>query len=370
MDFKRQVLLEVSAVPVPSNPNALHQARGKGIDIGPIVAWAETVRDQSHELWLPQHDDKVEVLLDSVAGEKMICDLARGLKDANGKTSPGAVLIEDPEQAQATIDAIRSGHVIVGDGALSRDVISYAAAHSDGTPLADEDADWDGPAELAAAGVEDLKVMCAWRAELDDDEDPTKGDYKLPHHKADGEHACVWRAVAAAMASILGARGGVDIPDGDRRGVYDHLAKHYAEFDREPPEFKSIDEPAEVKGSESTPEPEPESDALSAEHIEKMYSASIDAAKKAEGALVEQLCRTVAILAKQGRVLSSVNEDKLREARDLLSQVLQAVEPEDGDESKNIETMCGSSVDEEQLRAIVAEALDVQLAPLTGRLAR
>jgi hypothetical protein len=43
--------------------------------------------------------------------------------------------------------------------------------------------------------------------------------------------------VVAAMTVVNGARGGVDIPDADRRSVYDHLAGHYHEFGEEPPEL-------------------------------------------------------------------------------------------------------------------------------------
>ncbi|MEM2122918.1 MAG: hypothetical protein QXE79_04695 [Candidatus Bathyarchaeia archaeon] len=72
--------------------------------------------------------------------------------------------------------------------------------------------------------------------------DPESSDdyagYKLPHHDIiDGELVVVWRGVAAAMAALLGARGGVDIPAGDRRAVYDHLARHYRQFEEEPPEY-------------------------------------------------------------------------------------------------------------------------------------
>ena len=45
IDFKRQELLEYSIVPVPSNPNALIEARAKGIDLTPIKSWAERVLD-------------------------------------------------------------------------------------------------------------------------------------------------------------------------------------------------------------------------------------------------------------------------------------------------------------------------------------
>ncbi len=66
-------------------------------------------------------------------------------------------------------------------------------------------------------------------------------DLKLPHHDPK-THNVVWRGVVAAMAALFGARGGVDIPSEDRKKVYNHLAKHYREFDREPPEFKTLEE--------------------------------------------------------------------------------------------------------------------------------
>ena len=47
------------------------------------------------------------------------------------------------------------------------------------------------------------------------------------------------RGIYAAMGALLGARGGVAIPDSDKRGVYNHLAKHYAQYEVEPPEFRS-----------------------------------------------------------------------------------------------------------------------------------
>lgn len=124
-------------------------------------------------------------------------------------------------------------------------VITYARAHPNGTPLAPEDESWDAAAEVRQAEVSDLRVMCAW---YDSENPDVKGSYKLPHHKAAGQHSCVWRGVAAAMAALMGARGGVDIPDADRRGVYNHLVRHYEEFEKEPPEFRSydLDDPLEL----------------------------------------------------------------------------------------------------------------------------
>jgi len=109
------------------------------------------------------------------------------------------------------------------------------------TPLADEDAGWSAGAEIRAAETDDLKIMCTW---FDSENPDAKGSYKLPHHKAAGDHACVWRGVAAGMGAVLGARGGVAIPESDHKGLYNHLAKHYSDFDKEPPEFKEYTEGA------------------------------------------------------------------------------------------------------------------------------
>jgi HK97 family phage prohead protease len=45
IDFLEQSLLEISVCPVPANPNALAEARRKGIDTRPLVEWAERVLD-------------------------------------------------------------------------------------------------------------------------------------------------------------------------------------------------------------------------------------------------------------------------------------------------------------------------------------
>lgn len=106
------------------------------------------------------------------------------------------------------------------------------------TPKAPITDDWDGGKEVREADIDDLKIMCTW---FDSDNPDVKGSYKLPHHKASG-YAVVWKGVAAAMGVLLGARGGVDMPSGDRRGVYNHLAKHYKEFDKRTPLLKSYTE--------------------------------------------------------------------------------------------------------------------------------
>jgi hypothetical protein len=112
-----------------------------------------------------------------------------------------------------------------------KSVIPFAA-HS----LAELDAPWNGAAQVAGATVDDLKIMCAW---YDQVRGEAKGAYKLPHHTND-DYRTVWNGVKAAMGALLGGRGGVDMPEGDRKGVYAHLKKHYAEFEKVAPEYKEF----------------------------------------------------------------------------------------------------------------------------------
>jgi hypothetical protein len=121
------------------------------------------------------------------------------------------------------------------------------------TPKAPEDRDWswDGTAEadkgdaiIERGGWDAFAKAHAWYDPAEDvDHDPPqeKQAYKLPHHEiVDGRLRVVWRGVASAMQVLAGARGGVDIPDGDRREVYEHLAHHYQAFDREPPAYADL----------------------------------------------------------------------------------------------------------------------------------
>ncbi len=108
-------------------------------------------------------------------------------------------------------------------------------------PLADKGMSWsftaeDGNRLIERGGWSLFKQVHTW---YDDSDGPTperKSAYKLPHHKeVDGEVKTVWRGCTAAMARLM--QENTQIPDDDRRGCYNHLARHYREFDEEPPEF-------------------------------------------------------------------------------------------------------------------------------------
>jgi len=61
--------------------------------------------------------------------------------------------------------------------------------------------------------------------------------YKLPHHEIDEDKGLVanWAGVQSAMASLLG--GSVDV-EGDDLAVYEHLARHYRDNGQEIPPFE------------------------------------------------------------------------------------------------------------------------------------
>lgn len=77
------------------------------------------------------------------------------------------------------------------------------------------------------------------------------GDYLFPHHDViDGALVTVWRGCVAALVRLFGTAK--DLSEVDRKGIYNHIKKHYAQFDKEPPEFKdfSSEELAEIFGGE------------------------------------------------------------------------------------------------------------------------
>jgi hypothetical protein len=99
---------------------------------------------------------------------------------------------------------------------------------------------WDAAGTVGAlaedARPSQLRTVFAW---VDPDGDPeAKSSYKFPHHHGVGGPANI-RACIAGIAALNGARGGAAIPEGDRKAVYDHLAAHLADADREPPELRT-----------------------------------------------------------------------------------------------------------------------------------
>jgi len=109
-------------------------------------------------------------------------------------------------------------------------------------PLADEGRAWDGPAAQqrvkAWAGGDEVDYDKYRRAFIwYDSDDPEKlGSYKLGIADIiDGRLTAVPRGVFAVAGVLMGARGGVDIPEADVARCKAHVARYYRKMDRTPP---------------------------------------------------------------------------------------------------------------------------------------
>lgn len=102
---------------------------------------------------------------------------------------------------------------------------------------------WSGPAQERRlsrdAGANVFRRAYAWiDPELDADD---RDAYKFIHHEVDREgnvSAANERACINGIVVLNGGRGGADIPEADRRGVYRHLAAHLQDAGRQPASLK------------------------------------------------------------------------------------------------------------------------------------
>jgi HK97 family phage prohead protease len=131
-------------------------------------------------------------------------------------------------------------------------------------PLADRDREWDASAakarvrEWAGAdeGLDTSEVQNKYKQCFfwyDEGNPEVFASYKLPFTDViDGRLVAVPRGIFAAAAAMQGARGGVDIPEGDRPDVIKHIDSYYEKMGLESPfsesrtfridEFKDMDE--------------------------------------------------------------------------------------------------------------------------------
>lgn len=107
------------------------------------------------------------------------------------------------------------------------------------------DSSWDGGAAEKALDNDDgasvYRKEYAWQ---NPDGDPdSKSSYSFPHHEVSGSGTpgCAnTTACSAGIAALNGGRGGHNLSDTDRQGVYNHLAKHLRDAGQDDiPELKS-----------------------------------------------------------------------------------------------------------------------------------
>jgi len=208
--FLEWELLELSGCPIPANPDALQRAVTR---------------------FLKRLETEGELPAETVEAE-----------------TSGGLPLEWRLGAGATAEeaAVTGAEIEAALRALEKTVTPYADL-----PPAPKDRAWDRAAAVRRvrewAGGEESTDCAEFRKAFcwyDPDNAEAVAGYKLPiADVVDGELKVVYKAVVAVMSALNGARGGVDIPDADRRAVYSrHIKRYYAKFDEEAPELRSFAE--------------------------------------------------------------------------------------------------------------------------------
>lgn len=195
--------------------------------------------------------------------------------------------------------------VLVGAGMGTRTVAVKDAFASHGTEVVDRA--WDGAAAIKNAKEGQDRAyygrIFAWYDPAGDQ--GAKSSYKFPHHEvsADGTPgAANKQALIAGIAALNGGRGGADIPEGDRAGVYAHLKKHLADAGIDAPELRAAEQPKGVT-----------------------FSDEADAALVAVKAFKDRALALADLRAKSGRAISPANVAKLKSLKTELGAVLTAI---------------------------------------------
>jgi HK97 family phage prohead protease len=216
MDFVRQELLEISVVPVPANAHALIEARAKGIDVKPLVEWAEKVLDGGGRVMVPKSElAKLRKLAKGAA--------VAGKPRKPARREPGGMSETDPSSGGDLVDCGKDA-----DEPCGLDDPSKCMIHGDHDKDADGDNDEDDDMDEKAitalvrrevsrgikSGIRELiaelKTTPAQKEASDDEPE----NVHVEHMKAGHFHAkeCV-KCIRKALDAFEGDGGGVEDPE-------------------------------------------------------------------------------------------------------------------------------------------------------------
>lgn len=226
----------------------------------------------------------------------------------DAKDALAAGLVDRIEPLAQTVQ--RLGRAIEGGGRRIRAgslLIDLSASAIRRHKTETDNSAWDGammekncPAEEAP-----LRAAHAW---MDDDGDPNaKASYKFIHHMVDSDGVVGAANLTASSTGIgylnrpAGSTGRPDISDADRSGVYDHLAGHLRDANREPPPLVG-----------------------QAPFTERLVAVAIEATE-----LVAHARERARLRAKEGRpAFSTTTERSLRAIREAADDLLEPGDPE------------------------------------------
>lgn len=164
-----------------------------------------------------------------------------------------ATLVDIPAFAEAYIALLdEDGAIIAGGQPLTeeeRQALTVQQLGAVGThDTATTDSEWsEGPnSKRLNSPLTLAKVRAAYGwydgSAVEDGELP-KSAAKFLHHEINEDGTvgpANLTACSATIGALHGARSGTNIPDADRRGVYDHVAKHLRDAGKEPEPFRSL----------------------------------------------------------------------------------------------------------------------------------
>ena len=338
-EYTKVELLEFSAVPVPCNPMALSEAMKMVKDVKLKEILEKEVKGQKPEEKAKYKCSCIDCGWETETDKHckdIKCEKCGGTMRRADRPGPGEETVDDnkvkcqncgalieyekePEVAMGAIECPECKAIINQEGKTVE--LEKGICGDKGLALADEDRDWD--AAKAEKSVRDwastddeidwkkYKKAFVWR----DEENAEKiSGYKLPFAEViDGKLLAVWRGIAAGMAVILGARGGVDIPEEDRKKAYNFLSGYYKKFDKPIPDYKEAGEIMTISN-----------------WIDEFEKGGLDK-KELMGRIEESMTD---VIEKVGAVLSKKNKDKLIIAKENIQSILDVAEINTGDDEK------------------------------------
>ena len=103
IDYNKQELLEYSAVPVPANPEALIDAKSKGIDLAPLMEWVVMSIDEMD--YIPR--ESAEKIYSMIKTKSTYSIPKIGGKGEDGPEKGGLILLEKQIQINKNFMEVR-----------------------------------------------------------------------------------------------------------------------------------------------------------------------------------------------------------------------------------------------------------------------
>jgi hypothetical protein len=357
--FLKQELLEISAVPVPANPGATivrDLSEFDSSDIRKELDWMNTkgIVDETCYKYLTETYDTLEnrktLYFPVHQCKHESCEEAK----TNGECEYNKEGLSQLPEEEKQIEIQTSDQT---DQTKKIELEEKKISGKKGLPLADREASWTASsakkrvakwASSDGSGDKDKinwsKFGQAFVVLRNEEESENMGSYALPFADViEGSLKAVPRGVFAVSAVLMGARGGVDLSDSDRKSAMKFCEDYYGMMDMEAPwqrEGRGLD--------------------LEAWEIIQLFLDKFGLIKIEEMSMfgpIEEENRDefksagVSILedsiVKRGAVLSAKNKKKLKEIiQDLENLIMESERQEEGIEEERTENKKGSPPEE------------------------